>query len=168
MGRLSKSNQGFRSSDAFAVVALGLTTLGITLSILTEAARDDRSERAKFGAEALAHQMASTRLALPEEAVNSAKIPSSNRGPASIEAKTEPGPAMNRYEGALGLDPWGKAYRYKLLRSGDNKVLRIVVWSSGPDQIQDTNFADGDLSPEIPSVRLSFKGDDVGFVYQGN
>lgn len=165
MSGVSKSKQRFTSTDAVAVIALGLSVIAITLNILTEAIKDDSGERAQYGAEALAHQMASARIALVEEFPESAKSQGPSRGPSSVGEPAISQP-MSQYEGQLGLDPWGKAYHYKLFRSGDSKVIRIVVWSSGPDQKTDTVFADDDLASSESRKKLSFRGDDIGYVYQ--
>lgn len=165
MDTLSKSNQRFTGSDAFSVVVLGLTTLGIALSILTEAFQDDTRERAQAKAESLAHQMASAKLAVSEEMPDSAKIPSSNRGPASVSKDSATQSVLSQFEGKLGLDPWGQPFHYKLLRSAENKTLRIVVWSNGPDKIPNTNFPQDEAEMVSPRTKLSFQGDDVGYVY---
>jgi hypothetical protein len=157
-----KKKQGFTTFDTVMVLALGLTALGISTSIITDSLRDDRSERAKYGAEALAHQIASGGLA---EIKNNAKPESStNRGPASVEISAEAS-LLDLYEGELGKDPWGQPYHYKLVRSTAGRALRIVVWSDGADKKADNALSDNDIALNIRPERVHFNGDDVGFVY---
>jgi hypothetical protein len=150
--------QGFTSFDTVMVLALGFTALGISSSIIRDSLRDDRPERAQFGAEALAHQIASGGMA---EMKNDAQVESStNRGPASTTSSS-----LNLYEGELGKDPWGQPFHYKVLRANDGRVSRILVWSNGADKNSENTFSDSDIALNLSSDDIHFKGDDVGFIY---
>ncbi len=158
MLRKGERKQGFTTFDTLMVLALGITALGISSSIISDSLRDDRPERAQFGAEALAHQIASGGLA---EMKNDAEVESStNRGPASVSSG-----ALNLYEGLLGKDPWGQPFHYKLVRANDGRASRIVVWSDGADKKSDNALSDSDIALNLSSDDIRFQGDDVGFVY---
>jgi hypothetical protein len=158
MANKGQRKQGFTSFDTLMVLALGLTAVGISSSIIMDSLRDDRSERAQFGAEALAHQIASGGMA---EMKNDAQVETStNRGPASV-----PSSSLNLYEGELGKDPWGQPFHYKVVRSQDGRASRILVWSNGADQKTENNFSDSDIALNLSSGDIHFKGDDVGFIY---
>ena len=160
MFKKDSKKQGFTTFDTVMVLALGFTALGISASIMSESLRDDRMDRARFGAETLAHQIASGGLALGEpDAKNESPT---QRGPAPV-SQSEPG--LGLYDGTLGKDPWGQPYHYKLIRGSDGRAARIFVWSDGADQKANTRLEDNDIALSGPIEKVEFSGDDVGFVY---
>lgn len=61
---------------------------------------------------------------------------SQSRMPAAIESSS---PA----EGLMGQDPWGHAFKYKIVSEGEK--LRVEMRSAGPDGILDQEPAGDDI-----------------------
>jgi hypothetical protein len=107
----------------------------------------EAQEHTLHRAESLAYQLLETRR-------------TASRAPASA-AETE----LNQLaadEGRIGLDPWGHPYNFKLLKSSDSQKTKILVWSLGPDGVQQTQSdqIDSNRDKESPS----FSGDDLGIM----
>jgi hypothetical protein len=61
------------------------------------------------------------------------------------------------------LDPWGRSFLRQVVRNRYGQPLLNVVWSKGPDGVDDSSKV------SIPKVlhsssRIEFSGDDVGYV----
>lgn len=170
MSKKTKQNRAFGTFDLVAMIALGSAVLVICGTIVQEMLQDDRPDRARMGAEAIAHQMVAGGFAEAVAGVSDAKPEAiaehGSRGPASLgSAAIDNAPTLNLVEGSLGKDPWGRPYRYKLLRSNEGNAVRILVWSEGPNEVSDTEFMEVDVALSAPKEKIKFGGDDVGFVY---
>ena len=163
----AKKNQKFGTSDLVTLIALAGLAITITWTIIQDALRDDRPERARLGAEALAHQMVTGGFSLIDSANADDPSTGGNRAVASDpKAASGNAPTLSLFEGTLGRDPWGKAYRYKLLRSSEGSPLRILVWSDGPNTKPDTQVDDFAVASSGVGGSFRFSGDDIGFEYQ--
>jgi hypothetical protein len=150
--------QRFRTVDLVLVLGAVAAVVGISASILSQVVFENPAERARFGAETLAHQMAASDVIKSglEQKIES----SSNRGPASVAP--EPMPLT---DGKLGRDPWDQPYNYKVFRDDSNRIVRVVVWSAGPNKTPDSQADDFAQGLGSPAAKVAFRGDDVGFVY---
>lgn len=163
----------FGTFDLVAMMALGSAVVLICGTIVGAALQDDRPKRAQLGAEALAHQMIAGGFGpvVPERADEEfvAAPKSGDRGPASVGVPTNGNArAFNSLEGVMGRDPWGRPYRYKLLRSSGGQPVRILVWSEGPNERSDTRSSEFDIALSTPRGSIRFGGDDIGFVFRKN
>lgn len=123
------------------VLVIGLSTLALLLVIAPIGRHGSETQviQAKHHAEVLALQLA--------QIYNQAKA---NRGPAS-EGDVE---AEFKGEGYIGLDPWGKPYKYNILKT-DHGIARIVVMSDGPDPAQSQNGTNADPSAQKIKVVIT-------------
>jgi hypothetical protein len=64
--------------------------------------------------------------------------------------------------GEEGLDPWGKPYQFLFVRNKLGAQTHIAVWSSGPDQKNETDVTAQLAQNAGGPISLSFQGDDVG------
>lgn len=175
MSQKDKQKRPFGTFDLVATIALGSAVLVICITISNEILQDDRPDRAKIGAEALVHQMmvGGFGLAMTDARVESRvepveqALPAPSRRPASVSAPGNDGaPTFSLSEGVMGKDPWGRPYKYKLLRSMDGQPVRILVWSEGANQTSDTEFSEFEVALPAPTHKIRFGGDDIGFAYQ--
>ncbi len=62
--------------------------------------------------------------------------------------------------GQMGTDPWGQAFRYRLVFDQKNNKRKIIVWSAGANAKVDTpNLEIEDQS----NLEVIYAGDDFGF-----
>lgn len=148
----NKENRNFKTSDFFIVLSLIGLVVVLSLSIVSEAVHDNRTERARFAAESLALQLSAASMELKQESNEG------SRGPASVAAET---PRAHLVSGELSTDPWGKPFHYKISRADDGKVTQVIVWSDGANSQPETNVE----KVSLRTVKAIFEGDDVGFVF---
>jgi len=143
----SISNRRFGTTDLAIVMGLWSAMAVLLGGVLSELASDSETPMAKSQSEAFALQL--------EQGLDAAPVtdPSmGGRAPAS-----EMGDLALR-TGDLGRDPWGQAYKYKIVSDG------IVVWSQGRNAECDSTEALRKLDQGISVSEFKFAGDDVGFV----
>ncbi len=148
-------NQELKSSNI--LVMLGL--LGLCLSIIStpwnRGITDPNSTKALQRAEIVGYQL--VQLYREAAKVDSTTALKASRGPASVSSEV---PEL-RTIGTMGLDPWGQPFHYRILSADQNK-LRVLVWSSGPNQSVESNeLVDEDFKL---STQPTFSGDDIGVV----
>lgn len=79
----------------------------------------------------------------------------SARGPAAIQSETS--------VGQMGSDPWGQAFRYRLVFDEKSNKRKIIVWSIGANGKVDTPL----LANEEQVIKeVTYLGDDFGFELQ--
>jgi hypothetical protein len=167
----NKKNQQFRTFDTILVVVLLLGVASISGSIVHEALRDDRIERARFRAETLAQQIVtggvSALVALPPtDRVPDLAQQAPSRGPASVgESENETQLKDGWVEGHIGRDPWGRPFRFKLIQGREGSPLRVLVWSPGPNARYETEMSDMEWAQLSLAKKVQFQGDDIGFAY---
>lgn len=162
MSNFHKKNRSFGTLDLIGLIALVGTVCSIVGIILAQAMKDDRPQRARAMAEALAKQISAEQNKAFQfaQVVDSAQKgtaggSSSGRGPASVEPAV---PALT--SGSLGRDPWGQPFHYsvrKLESNNGRQVARVFVWSDGPDGKSQTDLAN-----------LKVGGDDLGYLEEFN
>ena len=153
MSNFHKKNRTFRTLDLIGLFVLVGLVCSISGVILAQAMQDDKPHRAQTMAEALAKQIRG------EQQNKSLQQNSGQRGPASVSSV----PALT--SGTMSKDPWGQPYHY-LVRKVDTHngrgVVRIFVWSDGPDGKAETDPTG--LEGSSLGAKLKLRGDDLGFV----
>lgn len=150
MSQIPDENQQFSTIDAIFVVALLVVVTVVSSTILSQVFADHKRVQAKMKAEALAFRLASR----PDATSEIEDIPG-GRYPASAEQETQPETQPETKSGEIGLDPWGHAYRYNVVRAETGKVIEVAVWSGGPN---------GTSAQEIGELDR----DDIRFVYRND
>lgn len=143
----SISNRRFGTTDLAIVMGLWSAMAVLLGGVLSELASDNETPMAKSQSEAFALQLA--------EGLDAAPITDPSRGGRS--PASEMGDVALR-TGDLGKDPWGTAYKYKIVSDG------IVVWSQGKNTECDSTAALEKLDQGISVSEFKFAGDDIGFV----
>ena len=144
MAQNHDENQQFSTIDAIFVVALLIVATVVSSTILSQVFADHKRVQARMKAEALAFRLASRPDATNEiEDIGHGRIPAS---------------ASETKQGEIGLDPWGHAYHYNVIREDGGKVLEVAVWSPGPN---------GTSSEEFNELHLNEQNrDDIRFTYR--
>lgn len=153
----NKLNQPLRSFDLVVSVFLVVVVLGISTVIITREMRDIDHAIGLEEAESLAFQLINGGFAGPRQEL---------REPASINnSSSEPGHSLGlfRSTGEIGKDPWGNAFRYRVLRDKLGVFTHVVVWSDGPNGESETSG--GAFANEFQVADLNFTGDDFGYVH---
>ncbi len=140
MSHIPDENQQFSTIDAIFVVALLVVVTVVSSTILSQVFADHKRVQAKMKAEALAFRLASR-----PDATNVIENIPEGRRPASAKPETK--------SGEIGLDPWGHAYRYNVVREETGKVVEVAVWSGGPNGTSALDVGELDR-------------DDIRFVYR--
>ncbi len=133
----NKEIQIFTTSNI--VFLLLLLTLCIAIIIPLVARTKSKETKLVYGkAESLAYQV-----------MQIEKSPS--RGPASEISLQKDG------LGEIGIDPWGKPYYFKIMKTSADSNTKIAVWSSGPNQNNDSVLSEN-------GTVTQFTGDDIGVI----
>lgn len=141
------SNRRFGTTDLAIVMGLWSAMAVLLGGVLSELASDVETPLAKAQSEAYALQLAEQLVAAPQtDPSQGGRAPASEMGD----------PALRM--GALGKDPWGHAYQYRIVPAG------VVVWSLGKNGLSDSTEAVASLEAGQPLHDFHFAGDDVGFV----
>ena len=101
------------------------------------------SEKAENGYKAL-HRAEGLAYQLVEIHKN-LNIPTSGR---SIASET-PIEQISAQKGEMGLDPWGRAYQFEIIKTKGLKSSKVAVWSVGENG-------------KSESAQNNFEGDDIG------
>lgn len=128
--------------------------LGIIIVPWNRSFSEKNSEKALQRAEIVGYQLVEL---YREASKEPQRLSNEARTPASLQADA----FEVRTTGFMGQDPWGQPYHYRIL-AVDQKKLRVLVWSSGPDSIVQT----AELEKEDVNIQEQpiFLGDDVGVV----
>ena len=156
----NEQNQEFRSSGLLALMGLVGFCLAIIATPWNRQMQDSRVETALQKAEVVGYQV----VQIYREAAKTSHSGDKKNGrePASIAENTSISPESLRSTGTMGIDPWGAAYRYRILSSDKVGNVRILVWSAGPNQKIETVQLDNE-DIEISGQPI-YSGDDVGVV----
>lgn len=146
MTNLPEEKQHFSTIDAIFVVALLVVATVVSSTILSQVFADHKRVQAKMKAESLAFRLASR-----PDATNSIEEIPAGRKPASAE----PAPKS----GEIGLDPWGHAYHYNLVREETGKVVEVAVWSGGPDEATVVDAGGESKAQEHDDIRFVYRTD---------
>lgn len=150
----------FRSSSILGLS--GLLTLSAAMIAVpwNRQFQDSRVQAARQKAEVVGYQLVqiyreSIKVSLPSDK-------GSSRGPASVQSPNQDPSRNLRSVGTMGVDPWGEPYHYRILSTGRDGSMRILVWSPGPNKKTETSKLENE------SVALmgqpDYSGDDIGVV----
>ncbi len=170
MSTIHQQNQSlgrsFKTIDLLWVFLLVGVVGTISGAILAEALQDESPRHARQSAEVIAGQIRLMRLA--ENQANPSQSVSSHadlggRSPASVATPSSDTEIAT--SGVMGHDPWGRPFRYLVVRMGQSGAglrARIIVWSDGPNGRTESD-------PETivergVSGQSVFHGDDIGYV----
>lgn len=150
----NEQNQEVRSSGMLLIVGLVAFSLAIIATPWNRQLQDSKVETALHKAEVVGYQV----VQIYREAAKTTETKS--RNPASISSGTPSFPANLRSTGTMGVDPWGAPFRYRIISADDAGNVKILVWSSGPNQKVETDSLD-DEDVAI-SKQPTYGGDDIG------
>jgi type II secretory pathway pseudopilin PulG len=153
----NEQNQEVRSSGMLLIMGLVGFSFAIIATPWNRQFQDSRVEAALQKAEVVGYQV----VQIYREA---SKIDVSkdthNRLPASVNSEQGGFPENLRSTGTMGTDPWGTPFHYRILSADKAGNVRILVWSSGPNQKVETAKLDDE---DIPiQGQPTYAGDDIG------
>ncbi len=132
----NEQKQHFRSFGVISVFSLlGLCILALYPVMTSQTG--ENGHKALHRAEGLAYQLV--------EIHKNLNIQQPYRSIASEASESH----LGAPEGQIGMDPWGHAYQFKVLRSSTGKKAKVAVWSLGENG-------------QSESQREAFLGDDIG------
>lgn len=149
--------QEVRSSGMFLIMGLVGLSLAIVATPWNRQFQDSRSEVALQKAEIVGYQVVQIYREASKSSMSEDK---KGRLPASASPSESGLPADLRSTGTMGTDPWGAPYRYRILSADKAGTVRILVWSTGPNQKVET--ADLDNEEVTIAGQPTYAGDDIG------
>ncbi|MEC9282693.1 MAG: hypothetical protein VX642_08265 [Bdellovibrionota bacterium] len=144
----NKLKQGFSLFDLFTTILAVFIVGAISLPILFKTDKTNELSKAKFEVMELSEKL--TKQLVGNTGISSKE---GSREPASVRIHS-----ANKWEGLAGTDPWGQSYNYKVLRDAYGLPTHLIVWSKGPNGVQDT--PDSELI--MSGNKVSFSLDDLG------
>ncbi|MGE9745168.1 hypothetical protein [Bdellovibrio bacteriovorus] len=156
----NEQKQEFKSSGVLALLGLVGFSTAIIATPWNRQIQDSKSETARQKAEVVGYQVVQIYREASKNTVSEDKA--GGRLPASVSEDKSSLTAENlRSTGTMGTDPWGQPYRYRILSGADaTGKIKILVWSSGPNQKVETASLD-DEGKSLDSQPL-YEGDDLG------
>lgn len=155
----NEQKQEFKSSGVLALLGLVGFSTAIIATPWNRQVQDARTEKARQKAEVVGYQV----VQIYREAAKTQKVgeQASGRLPASLSEEAGLSPENLRSTGTMGTDPWGQPYRYRILSTeAKTGKIRILVWSTGPNQRIETASLDDEDKP-LDNQPL-YEGDDIG------
>lgn len=149
----SKIKQGFSSFDLLTTMLAVVVVGGISAPILFKTNESHDLAIANAAVIELSEKLTNE---LISRADGNSVTKTSQRGPASVASTFAKG--EERWEGFLDKDPWGQSYAYKVVRDVYGLPTHLIVWSRGPNGIQDTP----DSALRISNNEIRFSMDDLG------
>ncbi len=149
--------QEVRSSGMLLIIGLVSFSLAIIATPWNRQFQDSRVETALHKAEVVGYQVVQI---YREASKTPSEIDKNTRGPASVSPQGSEFPSNLRSTGTMGTDPWGAPFRYRILSADSAGNVRILVWSSGPNQKVETAMLDDEEA--VISGQPSYAGDDIG------
>lgn len=64
----------------------------------------------------------------------------------------------------LGLDPWGTAYKYSVIKNSYGLPIYVVVLSGGPNSEFESEVSETMAFTQSHIENVQFKGDDIGYI----
>ena len=146
----NKIKQGFSAFDLLTTILAVFIVGAITAPILFKS--NQAHDLSIANSEVIELSEKITKQLLSDSGKNTQK---GSREPASVRLHS-----ANKWEGLAGQDPWGQSYNYKVLRDAYGLPTHIVVWSKGPNGVQDTP----DSQLVLNGGEISLNLDDLGYV----
>ncbi|AFX99918.1 hypothetical protein [Bdellovibrio bacteriovorus] len=157
----NEQKQEFKSSGVLALLGLVGFSTAIIATPWNRQIQDSKSETARQKAEVVGYQVVQIYREASKNTVSEDKA--GGRLPASVSEDKSALNAENlRSTGTMGTDPWGQPYRYRILSGAADAAgkIKILVWSSGPNQKIETASLD-DEAKSLDTQPL-YEGDDLG------
>lgn len=154
----NNENQEFRSSGLLSLLGLVGVVMAIVGTPWNRQDQDSSIEAARQKAEVVGYQVAQ----IYREAANPKASLSQNSGRNIASAGGEGGFSLEslRNTGTMGTDPWGEPFRYRILPAEKAGVVRVLIWSGGPNRKMETAELVDEKAP-IKEQPVYF-GDDIG------
>lgn len=149
--------QEVRSSGMLLIMGLVGLSMVIVATPWNRQFQDSRTEAALQKAEIVGYQVVQI---YREASKSSMSENNGGRNPASIAPLEGEFPANLRSTGTMGTDPWGAPYRYRILSADQVGNVRILVWSTGPNQKAETIKLDDEEA--VITGQPTYAGDDIG------
>lgn len=149
--------QEVRSSGMLLIMGLVGLSLVIVATPWNRQFQDSRVEVALQKAEIVGYQVVQIYREASKPSLSDDK---KSRIPASVSSSESAFPADLRSTGTMGTDPWGAPFRYRILSADKSGNVRILVWSTGPNQKVET--ADLDNEEAVIAGQPTYAGDDIG------
>lgn len=146
----NKLKQGFSAFDLITTMLAVIIVCAITAPILFKSGAAHDLSVANAEAIELSEKLTKELLSQPSK-----NDRASSRMPASAQNK-----GTFRWEGLVAKDPWGQAYSFKVLRDAYGLPTHMLVWSKGPNGVQDT--PDNEL--QITKTGFKLRMDDLGHI----
>ncbi|UOF00221.1 hypothetical protein [Bdellovibrio reynosensis] len=153
-----EEKQEFKSTSVLALLGLVGFSFAIIATPWNRHMQDSKVETARQRAEVVGYQIVqiyreATRTAAPPESVGGRKI-------ASVAPDSAISMENLRTTGTMGNDPWGRPFRYRILSQDHSGKVRILVWSTGPNQkLESLDLEDEESAIKDPPL---YSGDDMG------
>jgi hypothetical protein len=137
-----KENQRFNTFDILSIFLCFSLVVGIGCVLFSSHLQQKKSAIAQNNVENLAQKL------IMKPVISS--MNSNGRTPAS--------------ELNLGIDPWGTAYKYSVVKNSYGQPIYIVVLSGGPNNSFETEISDTLAFSRSQIENVQIKGDDIGYV----
>ena len=138
----NKQNQQFNTFDVLSVFLCFMLVVSIGVVLFNSHLQQKKSAVAQNYVENLAQE-------LIMKPVISSMDPNS-RTPAS--------------ELNLGVDPWGIAYKYSVVKNSYGQPIYVVVLSGGPNNSFETEISNTLAFSQSQIENVQIKGDDIGYI----
>lgn len=146
----NKLKQGFSAFDLITTMLAVIIVCAITAPILFKSGAAHDLSVANAEAIELSEKLTKELISQPSK-----NDKADSRMPASAHKSS-----TEKFEGLVSKDPWGQAYSYKVLRDAYGLPTHILVWSKGPNGVQDT--PDNEL--QITRIGFQLRMDDLGHI----
>lgn len=138
----NKQNQQFNTFDVLSMFLCFALVVSIGGVLFNSHIEQKKSSAAKNYVENLAQEL------IMKPVISS--MDSNSRMPAS--------------ELNLGLDPWGSAYKYSVIKNSYGLPIYVVVVSGGPNSEFETEVSETMAFTQSQIENVQFKGDDIGYI----
>lgn len=81
-----------------------------------------------------------------------------------VISSMDPNGRMPASELNLGVDPWGVAYKYSVVKNTYGQPIYIVVLSGGPNHSFETEISEALAFSQSQIENVQIKGDDIGYI----
>lgn len=161
----AKNFKPIKSFDLLSMALLFAIVLGISTAIISQELSDIDRSMGLSEAENLAFQLTQGGF----EVLSPSQMAGETRGIASASSQKGVGikNSLGIFEssGSIGKDPWGQAFRYKVIRDKEGLPTHVLVWSLGPNLEQETPEKAFQSLAANSVAQLEFQGDDFGYVH---
>lgn len=138
----NKKNQEFNTFDVLSMFLCFMLVVSIGGVLFNSHIQQKRAQIAQNHVENLAQEL------IMKPVISS--MDPNQRMPASAED--------------LGVDPWGVAYKYSVVKNSYGQPIYIVVLSGGPNHSFETQINESLAFSQSQIQNVQIKGDDIGYI----